>query len=151
MRSLFGKLVFVVTLLIIVVPGCEFGTTGSEGNLQFRPTANRPFLDDLASCRAVLATSGNQLISEAIHFGKPMLLMPEQSLEQRLNAQIVTRWRIGMQTRPQRVTGELLRTFLDRCDEFAANIPAHRRDGLTEAVAAIDGAVDELAPREGGS
>lgn len=127
---------------------------GMDGNLEFRPAANLPFLEDLASCRAVLATAGNQLISEAIHFGKPMLLMPEQSLEQRLNAQIVTHWRIGMQTRPQRVTPELLRTFLGRCDEFAANIPAHRRDGLAEAVAAIDRAVDELAPaapREGGT
>jgi len=127
---------------------------GAEGNLQFRPTANLPFLEDLASCRAVLATAGNQLISEAIHFGKPLLLMPEQSLEQRLNAQHVTRWRIGMLTRPQRVTPELLRTFLGLCDEFAANIPAHRRDAQAEAVAAIDRAVDELvpaAPRKGGT
>jgi uncharacterized protein (TIGR00661 family) len=119
---------------------------GPDGNLEFRPTANLPFLADLASCRAVLATAGNQLISEAIHFGKPLLLMPEQSLEQRLNAQFVTRWRIGMQTRPQRVTGELLRTFLGSCEEFAANIPARRRDGLAEAMAAIDRAVEELAP-----
>ena len=117
---------------------------GREGRVTYCPVGNEPFLCDLASCRAVFATAGNQLISEAIHFGKPLLLMPEQSLEQRLNAQYVQRWNAGMQTRPRDVTGELLREFLSRRDEFAANVVLHRRDGLADAMAAIDLAVEEL-------
>jgi len=119
---------------------------GADGNLEFRPIANEPFLADLASCRAVVATAGNQLISEAIHFGKPVLAMPEDSLEQRLNARTVARWGVGMETRPAALPAGLLREFLSRRDEFAGKIAAHRRDGLSEALAAIDRAVGELAP-----
>jgi len=118
---------------------------GRDGNLEFRPIANEPFLADLASSRAVVATAGNQLISEAIHFGKPVLAMPEDALEQRLNARTVARWRIGMESRPHRLPEGLLREFLSRRDEFAANIAARRRDGLAEAVAAIRQAVGELS------
>jgi len=123
--------------------------TGTEGNLEFRPVANLPFVRDLAGCRAVFSTAGNQLISEAIHFGKPLLLVPEESLEQRLNAQFVRRWRIGMQAAPKQVTADLLRRFLGRADEFAANVRRHRRDGLAEALDAIEQAVEQIAPRRG--
>ena len=118
---------------------------GTAGNIEFCRIANVPFVRDLASCRAVFSTAGNQLISEAIHFGKPLLVMPEKALEQRLNAQFVHRWEIGMRTRAEDVSAELLRGFLDRTDEFAANMRSHRRDGLAEAVAAIKQAVAELA------
>lgn len=120
--------------------------TGMEGNIEFRPIGNEPFLRDLAGARAVFATAGNQLISEAIHFRKPLLLMPEQSLEQRLNARYVRRWGIGMRTTSREVTAELLREFLARRDEFAENIGAHRSSGTQEAVAAIEDAVAELVP-----
>lgn len=121
--------------------------SGAEGNIEFRPVANLPFVRDLAGCRGVFSTAGNQLISEAIHFGKPLLLMPEESLEQRLNAEFVRRWEIGMRTSPEQVTPDLLRRFLGRADEFAANVGRHRRDGLAEAVQAIEQAVEQLAPR----
>jgi len=117
---------------------------GTDGNVTYCPTGNLPFVRDLAGCRAVFSTAGNQLISEAIHFGKPLLLMPEEALEQRLNAQFVERWGIGLQTRPRRVTAELLRSFLARRDEFAARVRAHQRDGLPEAIDAINRAIEEL-------
>lgn len=117
----------------------------APGNIEFHPVANLPFLRDLAACRAVFSTAGNQLISEALHFGKPMLLMPEESLEQRLNAQIVQDWRAGMRVRPREVTPGLLRAFLARRDEYAANVRRHRRDGLPEAIEALHRAIQELA------
>jgi len=120
---------------------------GIEGSLHFRPAANLPFVKDLAGCRAVFSTAGNQLISEAIHFGKPLLLMPEESLEQRLNASYVQRWGIGMRTCPAAVTTDLLKRFLGRADEFADNARIRRRDGLGEALRAIEEAVEELATR----
>ena len=119
---------------------------GREGNVEFRPIAVQPFIDDLAACRAAFATAGNQLISEAIHFGKPLLL-PEDSLEQRLNARYVRLWGIGMAARRGDVTAGLLRRFLDGAGALAANIPARRRDGQAEAVAAIERAIEELAGR----
>jgi len=118
---------------------------GREGGLEFRPAGNMPFVKDLSSCRAVYATAGNQLVSEAIHFGKPLLLMPEDSLEQQLNARYVARWRIGMHVRPAQVSEALLERFLGRVPQYAANIASHRRDGLAEALAAIEEAIDERA------
>ena len=117
----------------------------AQGNLEFCPIANEPFIRDLAGCRAVFSTAGNQLISEAIHFGKPLLVMPEAALEQKLNARFVRRWRIGMRTMPRAVTADLLRQFLGRSDEFAGNIPPRRRDGLAEAVEALEEAIEDLA------
>ena len=117
---------------------------GRSGNVEYCPIGNEPFLRDLASARAVFCTAGNQLISEAIHFGKPLLLMPEQALEQRLNAQYIERWGGGQATIRDEVTVELLQGFLVRRDEMAANIIEHRRAGLAAALAAIDRAVTEL-------
>jgi len=124
---------------------------GVDGRLDFRPAANEPFVRDLAGCRAVFSTAGNQLISEALHFGKPLMLMPEDSLEQRLNARIVRDWGIGTETRRGAVSVAALRTFMARRDEFASRVRLRRRDGLAEALAEIDGAIEDLvAQRSGG-
>lgn len=56
---------------------------GRVGNITFRPLSNLPFLEDLASCRGVISTAGNQLMGEAIFLGKPVLVMPEACVEQR--------------------------------------------------------------------
>lgn len=120
------------------------GEQPPRGKIEFRPAGNLPFLEDLASCRAVFSTAGNQLISEALYFRKPLLLMPEDSLEQRLNARIVQRRGQGMWTASSAVSKDLLRTFLDRREEFVAHMPASGGDGLADAVAAIDDAVRSL-------
>lgn len=121
------------------------GREGVEGNVEFCPVGNLPFVRHLAGCRGVFSTAGNQLCSEAIHFGKPLLLVPEEALEQRLNAQFIQRWGAGMSTTKKQITPELLRGFLSRCEEFSANARQHRRDGIAEALAAIDRAIEDLA------
>jgi len=118
--------------------------TGASGNIMFCPPGNLTFLKDLAGCRALFATAGNQMISEAIHFAKPLLLMPEESLEQRLNAKFIQQWGAGMCIQPKQVTPQFLREFLNRHEEFVANLRIHRRDGLSEALDAIDKAVSQL-------
>ena len=118
---------------------------GVEGNVEFCPIGNLPFVRHLAGARGVFSTAGNQLCSEAIHFGKPLLLVPEEALEQRLNAQFIERWNAGLATTKKQITPDLLRTFLARCEEFSENARKHRRDGIAEALAAIDRAINELA------
>lgn len=54
---------------------------GRIDNLEFRPPGNAEFIRDLAACRAVLSTAGNQLIGEAIHFRKPVLALPEAAFD----------------------------------------------------------------------
>jgi uncharacterized protein (TIGR00661 family) len=120
--------------------------TGIDGDLEFKPISKQGFLDDLASCRAVYATCGNQLIGEVIHFGKPMLGIPMACHEQRLNAYHIENMGFGLRVARRGLTAETLRDFLARADELAARARGHERDGATEAVEAIERFAEELLP-----
>ncbi len=129
--------------------GCPvriYGTPkrGRIGSLTFLPPSDLPFLEDLASCRAVISTAGNQLVGEALYLEKPVLVFPERCAEQRMNALAVERLGIGMQAAFRDFTAATINNFLGRLGEFAANISHHRRDGLREAVATIDQFLREL-------
>jgi uncharacterized protein (TIGR00661 family) len=124
--------------------------TGCEGNIDYRPIANRPFVRDLASCRAVFCTAGNQLIGEAMYFGKPVLALPEDSLEQHVNADVVAHLRIGMRTTDRKFRAPVLDEFLAREEEFAANVRRRFRDGVADALEIIQRSIEELTQtREG--
>jgi uncharacterized protein (TIGR00661 family) len=131
--------------------GCPvhvYGTArqGRQGRLSFLPPSNLPFLEDLAACRAVVSTAGNQLMGEAIWLGKPVLVMPERCVEQRLNAAAVERLGIGMRVTRREFTAERLRAFLARQDEYVGKMQPHVRDGEREALAAVERFLAELAP-----
>jgi len=134
------------TLLKLDCPVLVYGTPrrGLQGNLQFKPIANRPFIEDLASARAVFATTGNQLLGEVIHFGKPILGIPIDCLEQRLNAAQIERMGIGMAARRGKVRVDLLRRFLAREQEFALCAQREALDGAGEALEAIETFAREL-------
>ncbi len=121
------------------------GREGLDGALEFRPPSNTQFIRDFAACRAVFSTAGNQLISEAMHYGKPLLLTPEDSLEQRLNAETVHRLAYGRWVRRKEISAEVVREFLAGEDEYSANLLAAASDGRAEAIAAIEGFAAELA------
>jgi uncharacterized protein (TIGR00661 family) len=67
-----------------------FDTAREEGNLIFRRNSVDEFLNDLGSCSYVICHGGHSLISEALHFGKPLLCYPVALLyEQWVNGQLV--------------------------------------------------------------
>lgn len=67
-------------------------------NLQFKHFSKEGFLADLAACKAVIATAGFTLISEALHLGKPQLAFPMQGqFEQHLNALMLEQQGYGAQ------------------------------------------------------
>jgi uncharacterized protein (TIGR00661 family) len=117
---------------------------GVDGNLDFREPSNEPFLEDLASCRAVFSTAGNQLVGEAIWFGKPMLVMPEHTVEQRLNAAALERLGIGLQVDLAEIDAGTFERFLAREGDFRESIRLAVRDGRVEALSAIEGFAREL-------
>jgi uncharacterized protein (TIGR00661 family) len=119
---------------------------GRDGPLTFLPPSDLPFLEDLAGCRAVLSTAGNQLVGEAMHLGKPVMVFPERCVEQRANARAVERLGIGMRASFRNFTTARIRRFLGRLDSFTANIRRLRRDGLPEALRALDQFLGELVP-----
>ncbi len=122
------------------------GRRGRHGSLMFLPHSNLPFLEDLAACRAVLSTAGNQLMGEAIYLGKPVMVMPEHCVEQRLNAAAVERLGIGERVSRREFTAERIRAFLGRLDGYVTAMKAHVRDGRQETLAALDRFLKELAP-----
>ncbi|MCG3129643.1 MAG: hypothetical protein FLDDKLPJ_00377 [Phycisphaerae bacterium] len=125
--------------------------TGTDGNLTFKPIANRPFLEDFASCRAILGTTGNQLLSEALHFGKPVLGLPIDCLEQRVNAAAVERLGIGWSRRREDLSSDLIRSFLERTPRFRERLKGGARDGEREAIEAIEAFAVELTGSRGRS
>lgn len=122
--------------------------TGSDGHIEYKPVANRPFIADVASCRAVFATAGNQLLGEIRYFGKPVLAMPQDCLEQRINARQVEAMGQGMRVARGKLTPEILRTFLDREEEFRARIFRNTRDGAAEALDVLETFMTELTGKQ---
>lgn len=67
-----------------------------EGNLRYRPFSELGFIDDLASCRAVIAGGGFTLMGEAVYLHKPMLSVPIRGqFEQVLNARYLEKLGYG--------------------------------------------------------
>ncbi len=131
----------------IGIPIIVYGTTrrGQDGHLHYRPPSTGPFLDDLARCRAVFSTAGNQLVGEAMWLGKPMLVMPEYTVEQRLNAAAVERLGIGMQVRQDEVTSATLTRFLGEEARFREAAVREAKDGRVDAISTLETFARELA------
>jgi uncharacterized protein (TIGR00661 family) len=129
------------------LPALVYGTslTGTDGNVTYRRPCNTSFLEDLARCRAVLSTAGNQLVGEALHFGKPMLVHPERCVEQRLNAAAVSRLRIGEQTHHEDISADVIQRFLREAPYYEAGSRGLVQDGRADALAAIESFASELA------
>ena len=73
-----------------------FDQDAKYGNCQFRKTDTEAFLQDLASCRAVIATAGFSLLSECLYYRKRMLLLPILGqYEQMINAWYVEKLGLG--------------------------------------------------------
>lgn len=73
------------------------GRDGDEGNLSFRHHSTDGFLADLASAAYVVSHGGHNLISEALHFRKPLLAVPlAYEYEQYFNAWLLQESGLGL-------------------------------------------------------
>ena len=96
------------------------GARDPIGSLSFQPIDDRQFAADLAGCRAVVSAAGNQLIGEAIHLGKPLLVLPERAHgEQSMNSHFLRFMGCGDFVHLEDVTvGDICR-FLEGVDRYA--------------------------------
>ena len=136
-------------LRLLDCPVVVYGTPhrGASDNLDFRAPSKTGFVQDLAGCRAVLSTAGNQLIGEAIHFGKPVLAMPEDAFEQQLNAHMIERMGVGMRADLLRLTPSDIDRFMGHADWYRSNMDEHAGDGRDEAVEILLRDIEQMAPR----
>lgn len=123
---------------------------GKRGTVWFRKPDHRTFLEDLAGARAVLSTAGNQLVGECIHFGKPLLVLPENTLEQRLNARAVEKLGIGQRADIQSLGVPRLRRFLGDLERHRAAIARVRERPLPDAQTVLEDSLSSLARRRPG-
>ena len=128
-----------------LVYGARDGLTADEedGNLRYRPFANDPFVDDLRTCRGVVASAGFSLMSEVVYLRKPMLALPlAGQFEQVMNARYLER--LGYGTAAEALDEASLERFLGRLPAHAQALAGYEQDGNAETFAVVDRVLDEV-------
>ena len=128
-----------------LVYGARDGLTADEedGNLRYRPFSNERFIDDLRTCRGVVASAGFSLMSEVVYLRKPMLALPlAGQFEQEMNARYLER--LGYGTAATALDEPALERFLDGESAHAEALAGYEQDGNAETLAAVDRAIDEV-------
>ncbi|MBN1904570.1 MAG: hypothetical protein JW927_05680 [Deltaproteobacteria bacterium] len=89
----------------------------NDGNITYKPFSKDDFLKDLAGCRAVIATAGFTLLTEAIYLKKPYLALPMRGqFEQELNGIMLELAGFGMNMRDMKE--EAISAFLYHVPEY---------------------------------
>jgi uncharacterized protein (TIGR00661 family) len=117
------------------------GERQPDGPLKFYKLSEQTFVEDLAGCAALVGAAGNQSLGEALHFGKPVLALPEQNhYEQQINAWFLSQMGVGNATNVESFGPRHLAEFLGRLEEYQtmAQRYAGRIDGTAAALAEIE-------------
>jgi uncharacterized protein (TIGR00661 family) len=131
------------------MPVIIYGTQrrGDDGRLSFRAPARKGFVDDLAHSIAVFSTAGNQLVAEALHLGKPMLVTPENTVEQRTNARAIEGMGFGRALDHDQLSTLSIEGFLAEVPRYRSNARRFARDGTNDAAAALLRFAGELSKK----
>ena len=115
------------------------GASGSSGNLIFKGPSTDGFLQDLATCKGVMATAGFTLITEALHLKKPYLALPMAGqFEQTINAIFLEKLKCGINMYQLKQAG--IGDFLYRLPEFddsLSKLPSFDNRSLLEKLDAL--------------
>lgn len=128
-----------------VVYGFGDGAPPADGpNVTFRPFGSDEFLRDLATCKAVVATAGFTLMTEALHLRKPYLALPMAGqFEQELNAFLLEERGYGKNGRA--ATAETIGEFLYRLPEYEHALAAYPAADNGALLAKVDELVEDDA------
>jgi uncharacterized protein (TIGR00661 family) len=101
------------------------GQRDPVGQVSFHAIDEAAFVADMASCTALVAAAGNQLIGEALHLGKPLLVLPELAhAEQSMNAHFLRSMGCGDFCPLEEVTRDRVRAFLGSVDGYRVPLAA---------------------------
>jgi uncharacterized protein (TIGR00661 family) len=116
-----------------------------EGNLRYRPFSEDGFIDDLASCRAVIAGGGFTLMGEAVYLRKPMLALPlGRQFEQLLNARYLEREGFG-RAAATLDDPRVIRDFVAAIPACSARLEGYSQDGNRVLFEHLDAQLDKAA------
>ena len=114
-----------------------------EGNLRFQPFSEDKFIDDLASCKAVIAGGGFTLMGEAVYLHKPMLAVPlARQFEQVLNARYLELEGFGRHAATLE-DPKTVRDFLAAVPSCEQKLASYHQNGNTRIMTAIDEWLDK--------
>lgn len=117
-------------------------------NVELRPFSESGFIEDLASCRAVVGSAGFTLMTEALHHGKPYFAIPvEGQIEQMLNARYLD-W-LGYGSYASEPKAPTIQRFLDRLPEFRSNLESYERHDNEPTFDALQTMLDRYAHEPG--
>jgi uncharacterized protein (TIGR00661 family) len=106
-----------------LVYGCDRNDT--DGPIIYKPFSREGFLQDLASCKAVMATAGFTLMTESFHLRKPYLALPMRGqFEQEINGFLLAELHYGINLR--RVNFEAIGNFLYRVPDFKQSLNSYQ-------------------------
>lgn len=108
-----------------------------DGHLTYRPFSEAQFIEDLRTCRGVIAGGGFTLMSEAVYLHKPMLSVPiEGQFEQVLNALYVQRLGYGLHAKA--LTLPTLEEFLEKLPRLAESLKGYQQEGNAVTMATLN-------------
>jgi len=115
------------------------GARPAEGRVKVCEISQQQFLEDLSSCAALISSAGNQLVGEAMYFGKPVLAFPEdRNFEQFINAHYLRASGGGDWTTHDQFDQEFLMKFLAQLEEYRCRIEPERLCGNQAVIAALE-------------
>ena len=121
-----------------------FDRTDQNNNITYRKPSLDCFLDDLVTCRAVIANAGFSLISEALYLGKPYLAWPvRRQFEQVFNAYYVAKTGYGAYW--DDLNKERIDSFLFNLDLYRSTLKTYPRAGNAALFSKLDGLIAQLS------
>ena len=120
-----------------------FNKDKRDRKITFRKFSEKNFIRDLASCRAVIANGGFNVLSEAIYLRKPVLSIPvKNQFEQILNAAYVERLGYGCHCPSASVSA--ISNFVKKIPSFEKNLKKYRQEGNKALFREVDNGIREL-------
>jgi uncharacterized protein (TIGR00661 family) len=115
-----------------------------EDNLLYRPFSEAGFIEDLRTCRGVVASGGFTLMGEAVYLHKPMLAEPvAKQFEQILNSRYLEKEGYGLCA--DQITEEKLNDFLGGLPTFEKNLSRYAQDGNRDLLAKLESVLEAAA------
>jgi uncharacterized protein (TIGR00661 family) len=113
-----------------------------EGNILFQPFSEVGFIEDLASCRGVIAGGGFTLMGECVYLHKPMLAVPlAKQFEQTLNARYLEL--VGFGKAATTLDPATIGAFLEAIPACTEKLASYTQDGNRRIEVAMDEWLDK--------
>lgn len=120
-----------------------------DGNLHFRAYSPEGILKDLASCAYAVVNGGHNLISEALHYRKPVLCFPIALLfEQFLNAYYIRKLGYGDFCLSLKPDLGVFERFEAQLEAYRAKVREFPGEGTSRVVEVVRSLIAEESQRE---